>query len=68
MTDPVPSPAQPAAGGSDSGADEGDAAALLSRLRLIEDRPLESRAAAFAQVHDELQSRLDSGDNPRLHA
>ncbi|MCU1510100.1 MAG: hypothetical protein JWQ12_2365 [Glaciihabitans sp.] len=68
MTDPVPSPAQPAVSGADSGADEGDAAALLSRLRLIEDRPLESRAAAFAQVHDELQSRLDSGDNPRLHA
>jgi hypothetical protein len=68
MTDPVPSPAQPATGAADSGADEGDAAALFSRLKLIEDRPLESRAAAFAQVHDELQSRLDSGDNPRLHA
>lgn len=37
--------------------------ALLSRLRLIEDQPLESRAAAFAQVHDELQSRLESGDS-----
>jgi hypothetical protein len=36
--------------------------ALVSRLRVIEDQPLESRAAAFAQVHEELQSRLDGGD------
>ena len=36
--------------------------ALLSRLRLIEDQPLESRAVAFAQIHEELQTRLDSGD------
>ena len=40
----------------------GDTNALLSRLRLIEDQPLESRAVAFAQIHEELQSRLDSGD------
>ena len=37
--------------------------ALVSRLRLIEDQPLESRAVAFAQIHEELQSRLDSGDS-----
>jgi len=37
--------------------------ALLSRLRVIEDQPLESRAVAFAQIHEELQSRLDSGDS-----
>lgn len=36
--------------------------ALLSRLRLIEDQPLESRAAAFAQVHDELQAALEGSD------
>jgi hypothetical protein len=35
---------------------------LVSRLRVIEDQPLESRAAAFAQIHEELQSRLESGD------
>jgi hypothetical protein len=46
-------------GNADSG---GETNALLSRLRLIEDQPLESRAVAFAQVHEELQSRLDSGD------
>lgn len=42
--------------------------ALLSRLRLIEDQPLESRAAAFAQLHDELQSRLEGGDSAGAHA
>lgn len=41
--------------------------ALLSRLRLIEDQPLEARAAAFTQVHDELQSRLQGGDAPATH-
>jgi hypothetical protein len=40
----------------------GESNALLSRLRLIEDQPLESRAVAFAQIHEELQSRLDSPD------
>jgi hypothetical protein len=37
--------------------------ALVSRLRLIEDQPLDSRAAAFAQLHDELQRRLEGGDS-----
>jgi hypothetical protein len=43
--------------------DETDA--LLSRLRLIEDQPLDSRAAAFTQVHDELRARLEGGDANR---
>lgn len=43
---------------SDGGADD----ALLSRLRLIQDQPLERRAEAFVQVHDELQSALEGGD------
>lgn len=38
--------------------------ALLSRLRLIEDQPLDARAASFAQVHDELRARLEGGDAP----
>ena len=38
---------------------------LLSRLRVIEDQPLESRAAAFAQVHEELQAELENADSPR---
>ena len=37
-----------------------DASALVSRLRVIEDQPLESRAAAFVQIHDRLQSTLES--------
>ena len=41
--------------------------ALLSRLRLIEDQPLDARAAAFTQVHDELRSALEGGDSPALH-
>ena len=36
-----------------------DAGALLSRLRVIEDQPLEARAAAFVQIHDQLQSTLE---------
>jgi hypothetical protein len=38
---------------------------LLSRLRVIEDQPLETRAAAFAQIHEELQSALENADSPR---
>ncbi len=39
-----------------------DTDALLSRVRLIEDQPLQSRAEAFAGVHDELQAVLERGD------
>ena len=45
--------------------DETDA--LLSRLRLIEDQPLDARAAAFTQVHDELRAALEGGDSPGQH-
>ena len=44
-----------------------EADALLSRLRVIEDQPLESRAAAFTQLHDELQHRLEGGDSTGSH-
>lgn len=40
-----------------------EADALLSRLRLIEDQPLETRAEAFTQLHDELRHRLEGGDS-----
>ncbi|WP_165069507.1 hypothetical protein [Marisediminicola senii] len=39
--------------------------AFLSRLRVIEEQPLDSRASAFAAVHDELRSALESGDASR---
>jgi hypothetical protein len=58
----VPREASPDGGSS---ADSLEADALLSRLRVIEDRPLESRAAAFAQINEELQARLD-GDSPAV--
>lgn len=38
--------------------------ALLSRLRVIEDQPLESRAGAFVQIHDRLRATLEGGDSP----
>jgi len=44
-----------------------DTHALLSRLHLIEDQPLDSRAAAYTQVHDQLQARLEGGDSSRPH-
>lgn len=40
----------------------------MSRLRVIEDQPLADRAGALAQLHHELQARLESGDAPRAHA
>jgi hypothetical protein len=47
---------------ADGSPDGLEADALLSRLRVIEDQPLETRAAAFAQINEELQARLD-GDS-----
>jgi hypothetical protein len=38
---------------------------LLSRLRLIEDQPLESRADAYGQILETLQQRLDDGTEAR---
>jgi len=40
--------------------DESDA--LLSRLRVIEDQPLDARAEAYAHVHEQLQAELEGGD------
>jgi hypothetical protein len=36
--------------------------ALVSRIALIEERPLEDRAAAFGAVHDELRAVLEGAD------
>lgn len=44
---------------------EPDDAALIERLRVIEDQPLEERAAAFAQLHDELKSALEGDVAPQ---
>jgi hypothetical protein len=37
--------------------DAGDG--LLSRVQLIDDAPLEERAAAYLQVHEQLRTRLE---------
>jgi hypothetical protein len=42
-----------------------DDGGLVSRLAVIADQPLESRAAAYTQLHDQLQARLEGGDVPR---
>jgi hypothetical protein len=52
---------------SDTNETPAETDALLSRLRLIEDQPLESRAAAFTQVYEQLQHRLEGGDSPAVH-
>jgi hypothetical protein len=44
----------------DAAPEEGDA--LVARLELIEDQPLAERAAAYAQLHEVLQSRLEGSD------
>jgi aspartate aminotransferase-like enzyme len=37
--------------------------ALLSRLRVIEDQPLDARADAYVHVHEQLQAELEGGDS-----
>lgn len=39
-----------------------DTDGLLSRIRLIEDQPLDQRAVAFAQLHEQLQAALEGSD------
>lgn len=70
MPEPVafpPSPDSPA-DPARAGAEYREPDALLSRLRLIEDQPLETRTAAFGQLHDELRAILEDGDTPQHHA
>jgi len=59
----------PAPEGSPASADvrEDEPSALVTRLRVIEDQPLETRAEALAQLHDELAAMLEAGD-ARPHA
>lgn len=39
--------------------DEGAQDGLLSRLRVIEDQPLDARAEAFSALHEELRKQLE---------
>jgi hypothetical protein len=50
-----------------SGSGDDEPSALVSRLRVIEDQPLETRAEALAQLHEELRTMLEAGD-ARPHA
>lgn len=52
---------------SHDGTDGAQIDGLVSQLRVIEDQPLDSRAAAFAQLHDRLQATLEGGDSPQRH-
>ena len=45
--------------GQASGRDDGE---FLSRVNLIEGQPLEARAAAYSQLHEELRGVLEGGD------
>ena len=47
----------------DSAADDQEPSALVTRLRVIEDQPLDARAEALAQVHEELRAMLEAGDS-----
>lgn len=54
--------AKPVAPQNDTqGSDMQDSDALLERLAVIEGQPLESRADAFGQLHEELQRELEGG-------
>ena len=49
------------------GTESEDQDGLVSRLRVIEDQPLETRAEALAQVYEELRARLEGGDSRGEH-
>lgn len=61
MSNPSEDPRGPAPESGDSStAADGDG--LVSRLRVIEDQPLEQRADAYGALHAELKAVLDSAD------
>jgi hypothetical protein len=45
-----------------TGVSDDEPSALVTRLRVIEDQPLETRAESLAQLHDELRAMLEAGD------
>jgi hypothetical protein len=47
---------------AEAGQRDEEPSALVTRLRVIEDQPLETRAEALAQVHEELRAMLEAGD------
>lgn len=55
-----PATAEPETGEHDAGDLDTPDEGLLSQLALIDDQPLEDRAAAFAQLHDALRQQLEA--------
>ncbi|MGK9146743.1 hypothetical protein KXS11_03840 [Plantibacter flavus] len=41
---------------------------LVSRVRVIDEQPLEQRAAAYAGIVEELRATLEGSDSPRTSA
>ncbi len=64
MSDSLAHGAEPT---GDANGDDLEPNSLMSRLRVIEDQALDSRATAFVQLHDRLQRRLEGGDSPASH-
>ncbi|MDM4764312.1 hypothetical protein QT381_15000 [Galbitalea sp. SE-J8] len=60
MTDEHTPAAELGEDGTEAGTEE-----LLSQLGLIEDQPLDARAPAYAQLHDQLSAALDGGESRR---
>ena len=48
--------------------DDGTDSAFVSQLRVIEDQPLDARAAAFVRIHDRLQQQLEGSDQADVNA
>jgi hypothetical protein len=63
----APSTTAPATTMATEQAVDREPSALMTRLRVIEDQPLETRAEALAQLHEELRAALEAGD-ARPHA
>ena len=55
-----PATAEPETGEHDAGDLDTPDEGLLSQLAVIDDQPLEDRAAAFAQLHDALRQQLEA--------
>ncbi|MEA9984704.1 MULTISPECIES: hypothetical protein [Subtercola] len=55
-------PNEPTGEGSAAPTDYPRDGGLVTRLRVIEDQPLDTRAGAYVQVYDELRVRLEGGD------
>jgi len=61
---PTPGPA-PAPRTSPADASTSEPPEFVSTLDVIENQPLEERAAAYVQLHDRLRDHLEGGDVPR---